>query len=97
MPTLRWLGALLVISALSRVILPAVGVSNPATIRSVVVLPQPEGPRNETNSPFSTSRLKFWTANESANFLETSVRVKYAMLIPVRRIIVYLRLVPVRL
>ena len=29
----------------------AVGCSNPAIIRSVVVLPQPEGPSSEKNSP----------------------------------------------
>ena len=33
------------------VIVPVVGVSNPAIMRSVVVLPQPLGPRNDTNSP----------------------------------------------
>ena len=32
-------------------ILPEVGFSKPAIIRSVVVLPQPEGPKNVTNSP----------------------------------------------
>ena len=31
--------------------LPAVGSSKPATMRSTVVLPQPDGPRKETNSP----------------------------------------------
>src|SRR5215475_7935927 len=30
---------------------PTVGSSNPATIRIVVVLPQPEGPSREKNSP----------------------------------------------
>src|SRR5258708_4359799 len=30
--------------------------SNPATIRSKVVLPQPEGPSRETNSPWPTPR-----------------------------------------
>src|SRR5689334_3390993 len=44
------------------VIRPALGVSKPAIIRSVVVLPQPDGPRNDTNSPFSAARLKFSTA-----------------------------------
>src|SRR6187402_525102 len=39
-------------------ILPALGSSKPATMRSTVVLPQPDGPRKETNSPRSTSRLK---------------------------------------
>ena len=41
---------------------PRVGCSNPAIIRRVVVLPQPDGPRNDTNSPVSIPRLKSWTA-----------------------------------
>ena len=39
-------------------IVPEVGISKPATMRRVVVLPQPDGPRNETNSPRSTARSK---------------------------------------
>ena len=35
---------------------PAVGASSPATIRSSVVLPQPEGPSSVTNSPARTAR-----------------------------------------
>ena len=35
---------------------PSVGLSKPAIIRSVVVFPQPEGPRKVTNSPLLTSR-----------------------------------------
>ena len=61
MPTLRWLGFSRVMSLPPTTILPEVGSSKPATMRSTVVLPQPEGPRNETNSPGSTSRLKSWT------------------------------------
>src|SRR5579872_5800392 len=37
-------------------IAPLVGVSRSATARSSVVLPQPEGPINETNSPRSTGK-----------------------------------------
>ena len=36
--------------------------SNPAIIRSVVVLPQPEGPRKEKHSPSLMERLKSLTA-----------------------------------
>ncbi|MNP23537.1 hypothetical protein D3C76_1162510 [compost metagenome] len=32
-------------------------VSSPAIIRSVVDLPQPDGPSSTTNSPFSTCRF----------------------------------------
>jgi len=41
---------------------PASGRSNPATRRSVVVLPHPEGPRRLKNSPLSTFRLTSRTA-----------------------------------
>src|SRR5262245_9939695 len=41
---------------------PASGDRNPATSRSVVVLPQPEGPSNATSSPALTSSERFWTA-----------------------------------
>src|SRR5215208_4989544 len=58
---------------------PEVGISKPAIMRSVVVFPQPEGPRKETNSPFSTSRLKSCTAYESPNCFEMFERVKYAI------------------
>ena len=58
---------------------PVVGVSNPAIMRSVVVLPQPLGPRNETNSPRGTSRLKSSTAAVSLKVLEMSVSVRNDM------------------
>ncbi len=58
MPMLRWLGLRLTTSRPSMRMLPSVGVSKPATMRRVVVLPQPDGPRKETNSPCATSRLK---------------------------------------
>ena len=41
---------------------PPDGGRNPAISRSVVVLPQPEGPRSETNSPGASSRLMSSTA-----------------------------------
>ena len=63
----------------SIVISPAVGFSNPAIIRSVVVLPQPDGPRNDTNSPFSTARLKSMTAATSPNSFCTPVSSRKAM------------------
>ena len=39
-----------------------VGCSNPAIMRSVVVLPQPEGPSMEKNSPRAISKLASFTA-----------------------------------
>src|SRR5260221_5351990 len=61
MPTWRWFGRRRVTSCPLMRIVPELGISNPATMRSVVVLPQPLGPRNDTNSPRSTARSKLWT------------------------------------
>ena len=61
MPMLRWFGFSRVTSFPPTEIAPAEGCSKPATMRRTVVLPQPDGPRNETNSPVETSRLKSWT------------------------------------
>src|SRR3954470_17269299 len=44
------------------VMLPELGVSRPATMRSVVVLPQPEGPSRAKNEPRGTSRSRSRTA-----------------------------------
>ena len=44
---------------------PEVGSMKPAIICKVVVLPQPEGPSSEMNSPCSTDRLKLSTATIS--------------------------------
>src|SRR3954447_1646060 len=41
---------------------PDVGVSSPATMRSVVVLPHPEGPSSAKNDPDGTSRSRVSTA-----------------------------------
>jgi hypothetical protein len=61
MPTLRWSGRRFVRSLSAMRMAPEVGVSNPATMRNVVVLPQPLGPRNDTNSPRWITRSTFWT------------------------------------
>src|SRR5690242_11692155 len=50
---------------------PALARSSPATIRRVVVLPQPEGPRRQTTSPAETERLKSWTAVNAPKCLLT--------------------------
>src|SRR6478736_4000259 len=44
------------------VIVPDVGVSRPATIRRVVVLPHPDGPSRAKNDPVGTSRSRSSTA-----------------------------------
>src|SRR5215472_11216060 len=43
--------------------------SSPATMRNVVVLPQPDGPTRTTNSLSRTSRLTSLTTWVSSNFL----------------------------
>src|SRR5438067_7542054 len=48
---------------------PAVARSSPAIILSVVVLPQPEGPRRHTTSPAATLRSTSFTATKAPNFL----------------------------
>ena len=46
----------------SNQISPSLGSTKPATIRSVVVLPQPDGPSSVTNSPSAMSALMRSTA-----------------------------------
>src|SRR5271155_3153985 len=48
---------------------PEVMLSSPATMRKVVVLPQPEGPTSTTNSLSRMSRLTSMTAWTSSYFL----------------------------
>ena len=50
---------------------PEVGSSSPAIMRSVVVLPQPEGPSSMKNSPSSTLKEEDCTAVNSPNSLRT--------------------------
>src|SRR5437867_1717404 len=50
---------------------PASGFSKPAMRRSVVVLPEPDGPSMVKNSPCSTSRLTSSSATTSPNALRT--------------------------
>ena len=66
-----------VTSAPSSRILPLVGSSKPAIIRNVVVLPQPEGPRSEKNSPLPIFRLTWSTAVTSPNCFVTSSRTMW--------------------
>ena len=45
--------------------------SSPASIRSAVVLPQPDGPTSTTNSPSSTPSMKSFTAAVSPKVFDT--------------------------
>src|SRR3954452_13357432 len=55
---------------------PEVGVSRPATIRKVVVLPHPDGPSSAKNEPCGTSRSKDLTAVNEANSLVSWLRCR---------------------
>ena len=57
MPMSRRFGGVRVRSVPSTTIVPEVGWSKPATSRSAVVLPQPDGPRSDTNSPCSRCKV----------------------------------------
>src|SRR6202158_3558488 len=48
---------------------PDVGNSSPAIMRSVVVLPQPEGPSRQKNSPLAIVNVESCTATKSLNAL----------------------------
>src|SRR5262245_19472548 len=50
---------------------PALCNSRPAMMRSSVVLPQPDGPSRQTNSPCATDRLTSRSAEKPPKFLET--------------------------
>src|SRR5947207_5757553 len=58
-----------VTSSPPRWIRPRVGSSRPAIMRSVVVLPQPEGPSRQKNSPSLTVKVESFTATNSAKAL----------------------------
>src|SRR5919202_3884382 len=59
----RRFGATDVTSRPCRTMRPWSGASNPAIIRSVVVLPHPLGPSSEKNSPSAISSVTSWTAS----------------------------------
>ena len=62
MLTLRLCGGTRETSVPSSLMAPEVGVSKPAIIRRVVVLPHPEGPSNEKNSPAPIEKFASATA-----------------------------------
>src|SRR5688572_8533726 len=74
MLTGRLSGGSRVMSRSRRTIRPDVGSSNPPIIRRVVVLPHPDGPRREKNSPGRTSRETPSTARTSPKRFSRSMR-----------------------
>ena len=63
MATSRFRGCTWFTTSPSTMISPAVMASRPASIRSSVDLPQPDGPTSTTNSPSEMSRLSEVTAS----------------------------------
>src|SRR5690606_35922912 len=72
--TLRLLGGVATTDLPFSLMSPAVGVSNPAIMRMRVVLPQPEGPRMEKNSPGATLNVTPSTARCEPKRLVTLTR-----------------------
>src|ERR1043165_2875597 len=70
--TLRLCGGVYAMLVPSSRICPLLGCSKPAIIRSVVVLPHPDGPSMEKNSPPGICRLMPSTAVTSLNSLTRS-------------------------
>ena len=68
----RLYGFLCVTSSVPMTMRPALGSSRPATIRSVVVLPQPEGPSRAKNDPDGIVKVRSSTALKLPNRLVTS-------------------------
>src|SRR5438128_4136957 len=81
----RSIGGRLFTTLPSMLISPEVASSSPATIRSVVVLPQPEGPTSTTNSRSAMSRSIPCTAGVLSNILTMLRRATCAMFLPFRR------------
>ena len=67
----RWCGGSCVTSVPCNLMEPASGLSKPATIRSSVVLPDPEGPSIVKNSPSPISRLMSCNTVVDANDFAT--------------------------
>ena len=72
--TLRLCGGTFDTSTPSSMTLPDVGSSKPAIILSRVVLPQPDGPSSEKNSPRPIEKSARSTATKSPNSLRTASR-----------------------
>src|SRR5229473_4356351 len=61
---------------------PALIVSSPATMRSRVDLPQPDGPTTTTSSPSATAQLTPCTTSRAPYDLRTPSRVTVAIVVP---------------
>src|SRR6476469_8886205 len=74
MPKLRWFGGMKILRSEENTtrpftaISPPTGRSSPAIERSVVVLPQPDGPSSVKNLPAGTSKVTSWAAFTAGPF-----------------------------
>ena len=75
MPVLRRCAGTAFMSRSPNRISPASGSTNPAIMRSSVVLPQPEGPSRKKNSPFAISSDTSRTVATSPYFLLMFFRI----------------------
>ena len=73
MPMLRFSMGTWVMSLPCMLTVPLTGSMKPVMVRSVVVLPQPEGPRKVKNSPSFTCTLMLCIASKSSNLTTISV------------------------
>src|SRR6266849_3735409 len=81
----RSIGARLLTTVSSIRMRPEVMVSSPATMRNVVVLPQPDGPTSTMNSLSLMSRLTSLTACTSSYFLLRARMTTWAMFLSLDR------------
>src|SRR5437762_8636795 len=72
MPALRRKAGTSLTTRPRRLTVPSVGSRKPATMLRVVVLPQPDGPSSERNSPRATSRLTPWSTGVDPYRIDTS-------------------------
>src|SRR5262245_10553520 len=79
MPMFRLLGGVRDMSMPSTTTEPASGTSNPAAMRSAVVLPQPLGPSSVTSSPAVSSRSRCASAVVEPNRFCTPLNSSVAM------------------
>ena len=83
MLTLRLCGGVADMSTPSSRISPASGRSKPAIMRSVVVLPQPDGPTIEKNSPPGmSSEMSSTAATSPKRFVSDTISIRPAVVAP---------------
>ncbi len=82
MLTGRWCGGTAAISSPASRMRPSLGASKPASMRSSVVLPQPDGPSSAKNSPCRMSSVSASTATTAPKRLLTASNCTSAGAVP---------------